>query len=70
MNLFFIFLQSRIYVSDGFNKFRRVNLRYLMNMGVNYKKIIMTYIYNNKKLEEIIQLQQKKKLMYKKLEGL
>jgi len=41
-----------------------------MNMGVNYKKIIMTYIYNNKKLEEIIQLQQKKKLMYKKLEGL
>ena len=41
-----------------------------MNMGNNYKKHIMAYIYNNQKLEAIIQVQQKKKLMYKKLDEL
>ena len=56
MNLFFIFLQARIYESHGFSKFVRVDLRSMMNMGVNFKRLIITYIYNNKKLEQIIQV--------------
>lgn len=50
LNLFFIFLQARIYESEGFAKFQRSNLRSLMMLGANYKSLIITYIYNNKKL--------------------
>lgn len=64
-NLFFIFLQARIYKSEGFTKFMRVDLRSIMNMGKNYKKDIMTFMYNNKKLEKIIQVQQNRKQMIK-----
>jgi len=64
-NLFFIFLQARIYKSEGFKKFMRVDLRSIMNMGKNYKKDIMTFMYNNKKLEKIIQVQQNRKQMIK-----
>ena len=64
-NLFFIFLQARIYKSEGFKKFIRVDLRSIMNMGKNYKKDIMTFMYNNKKLEKIIQVQQNRKQMIK-----
>jgi hypothetical protein len=64
-NLFFIFLQARIFKSEGFTKFMRVDLRSIMNMGKNYKKDIMTFMYNNKKLEKIIQVQQNRKQMIK-----
>lgn len=64
-NLFFIFLQARIYKSEGFEKFMREDLRSIMNMGKNYKKDIMTFMYNNKKLEKIIQVQQNRKQMIK-----
>lgn len=37
-NMFFIFLQARIYSSVGFTKFVRADLRQLMNMGANYKR--------------------------------
>jgi hypothetical protein len=50
LNLFFIFLQTSIYKSDGFPKFQRGNLRHLLMMGANYKRMIITYIYNNRKL--------------------
>lgn len=50
MNFFFILLQSRIYDSEGFSKFMRVDLRSLMNMGMNFKCMIMTYAYNNQKI--------------------
>ena len=43
----------------------REDLRSIMNMGKNYKKDIMTFMYNNKKLEKIIQVQQNRKQMIK-----
>lgn len=54
LNFFFIIMQSRVYESEGFQKFMRVDLRQLMNMANNFKQRIITYIYNNKKLEDII----------------
>lgn len=70
LNLFFIFMQTRIYDSEGFSKFQRSKLRSLMMMGSNYKRMIITYIYNNKKLQNIIRVQQKKKHMNDQLEEL
>lgn len=70
MNLFFIFLQARIYESPGFAKFVRADLRLIMNMGMNFKRQIISYIYNNKKLEQIIQVQQMKKHMNNQLDEL
>lgn len=70
MNLFFIFLQARIYDSEGYQKFVRSDLRSLMSMGVNFKSMIITYVYNNRKLQDIIQVQQRKKNMRKQLDEL
>lgn len=50
LNLFFIFLQSRIYSSDAFWEFIRVDLRRLLKLASSYKSMAMTYRYNNWKL--------------------
>jgi CRISPR/Cas system CMR subunit Cmr6 (Cas7 group RAMP superfamily) len=42
----------------------------MMIMGNNFKKNIMAYIYNNKKLERIIQIQQRKKKMFQGVDDL
>jgi hypothetical protein len=65
INLFHIFLQSRIYESEGFWKFVRIDLRRLLNMANNYKKFTMAYRLNNLKLQQIVNTQQIKKEMYK-----
>jgi hypothetical protein len=70
LNFFFIITQIRIYESEAFKKFMRVDLRQLMTMANNYKANIIKYMYNNKKLEDIIKSQQKTKLMYKDLQKL
>lgn len=70
MNLFFIFLLVQIYRSNGYKKFLRSDLRTYLVMANNYKAFIMTYFYNNRKLEKMIQIQQKKKKMYNGLEEL
>lgn len=63
-NLFCIFLLARIYQSDDFWKFMRIELRRLLRIGNHYKKLAMTYRYNNWKLQKIITVQQRKKKMY------
>ncbi len=47
LNFFFIITQIRIYESEGFQKFMRVDLRQLMTMANNYKAHIIKYMYNN-----------------------
>ena len=42
----------------------------MMIMGNNFKKNIMAYIYNNQKLERIIQIQQRKKKMFQGVDDL
>lgn len=70
LNFFFIIMQSRVYESEGFQKFMRVDMRQIMSMANNYKSSIIKYVYNNKKLEDIIKSQQKTKLCYKNLDTL
>ena len=48
--MFFIFLQSRIYESEGFMKFMKSDVPRLMALAQNYKRFAMAYRYNNKKL--------------------
>lgn len=50
MNMFFIFLQSRIYESDSFHTFMKRDLRKLMNLAKTYKKSTVTQRFNNWKL--------------------
>lgn len=64
INLFFIFLQARIYTSESFWQFIRVDLRRLLKLAQNYKKMAMTYRYNNWKLQKIVTTQQRKQKMY------
>ncbi len=64
MNLFFIFLLTQIYSSDGYKKFIRCDLRNYLLMANNFKSEIMAYFYNNTKLEKMITIQQKKKKMH------
>ena len=56
VTLFFIFLQARIYKSEGFKKFMREDLRSLLDIGKKYKKNIITSIFNNEKIENIIKV--------------
>lgn len=70
MNLFFIFLLIQIYKSDGYKKFLRTDLRAYLVMAKNYKGYIMAYFYNNRKMEKMIQIQQKKTQMYKQVKSL
>lgn len=63
-NLFFIFLQSRIYESDSFKQFMREDLRRLLVLAKQYKSMAMTYRYNNWKLQKIVTVQQRKQKMY------
>jgi hypothetical protein len=64
LNLFFIFLQSRIYESDSFWQFMREDLRRLHRLATSYKRMAMTYRYNNWKLQKIVTVQQRKQKMY------
>ena len=64
LNLFFIFLQSRIYSSEAFWEFIRVDLRRLLRLASSYKSLAMTYRYNNWKLQKIVTVQQRKTKMY------
>lgn len=52
--MFFIFLQSRIFQSDAFRRFVRNDLRKLVAMAKNYKKMALTYRYNNWKIQRIL----------------
>ena len=70
MNLFFIFLLIQIYKSKGYKKFLRTDLRAYLVMATNYKGYIQAYFYNNRKLEKMIQIQQKKKKMYDEVSSL
>lgn len=70
LNLFFIFLLIQIYKSVGYKKFLRTDLRAYLVMATNYKAQIQAYFYNNKKLEKMIQIQQKKKKMYDEVKSL
>lgn len=49
-NMFFIFLQSRIYDSEGFKKFIKTDLKKLISLAKNYKRMALTYRFNNWKL--------------------
>jgi len=49
-NLFFIFLQSRVYESESFKKFAKGDLKKLIAMAKNYKRLSLTYRFNNMKL--------------------
>lgn len=64
LNLFHIFLQSRIYESSEFWQFIRVDLRRLINLANSAKRVAISYRYNNWKLQKIVTLQQKKRKMY------
>jgi hypothetical protein len=48
--MFFIFLQSRIYESEGFNKFIKTDLKKLISLAKNYKRMALTYRFNNMKI--------------------
>lgn len=56
-NLFFIFLQSRVYQSEAFWEFIRVDIRRLLKLAQSYKSMAMTYRYNNWKLQKIVTVQ-------------
>jgi len=64
-NLFFLFLQSRIYTSDGFTRFVKRDLKKLVALAKNYKRVAMTYRFNNEKLQKVITAEENKKKMYK-----
>lgn len=63
-NLFFIFLQSRVYESAAFWQFVREDLRRLLALAQQYKRMAMTFRYNNWKLQKIVTVQQRKQKMY------
>ena len=63
LNLFFIFLQSRIFESMAFHKFVRSELRKLISLAKNHKKMAITYRYNNWKIQKVLTIQSKKKQM-------
>ena len=63
-NLFVIFLQSRIFESEGFKKFFRIDLRNLNNLAKNQKRLGVTYRYNNWKIQKVLNVQKKKRDMY------
>lgn len=63
-NLFFIFLQCRIYESEGFDKFMKRDLRKLISLANNYKKLSSAYRYNNWKLQKVVASQQNRQKMY------
>ena len=54
LNMFFIFLQSRIYESEAFTRFIKRDLKKLLGLAKTYKKSAITYRFNNWKLQKII----------------
>jgi hypothetical protein len=64
LNMFFIFLQNRIYESESFHKFMKRDLRKLMTIAKSYKRQSLTFRFNNWKLQKIVTTQKNLKTMY------
>ena len=62
--LFLIFLQTRIYESQGFQHFQRETLKQIIDIANNFKSLIISYKFNNQKLIKIIKRQIKRKKMF------
>jgi len=63
-NMFFLFLQSRIYLSEAFSRFVKRDLKKLVALAKNYKRAALTYRFNNDKLQKIISSEENRKKMF------